>query len=85
MRQTLMTKDDVYEKLKEIFVRDFDIEESLIAPDASLDEDLNLDSIDATDMIVKLKPYLKASLEPETFKTVKTVQNVIDVIAPIWK
>lgn len=80
-----MTKDTVYEKLKEVLVNDFDIDEGLISPEALLDEDLNLDSIDSTEMIVKLKPFLNASIEPEAFKSVKTVQNVVDIITPIWK
>ena len=78
-----MTKNEIFSKLKEILINDFDIEESLITSEAFLDEDLNLDSIDSTELIVKVRPFLKSKLEPEAFKSVKTVQNVVDILEPL--
>ena len=40
-----MTKDEVYTKLKEILVNEFDIEEADITPEANIVTDLDLDSI----------------------------------------
>ncbi|MBR1722078.1 MAG: acyl carrier protein [Treponema sp.] len=80
-----MTKDELYTKLKEILINDFDIEESLITPEASIEEDLELDSIDSVDMIVKVKPLLNDKIEPEAFKSVKTVQDVVDILEPLTK
>ncbi len=80
-----MTKDELYTKLKEILVNDFDIDEALITPEASIEEDLELDSIDSVDMIVKVKPLLNAKIEPEAFKSVKTVQDVVDILEPLTK
>ena len=80
-----MTKDALYSQLKEILVNDFDIEESLITLDASLEQDLELDSIDSVEMIVKVKPFLNAPIEPEAFKSVRTVQDVLDLLAPLTK
>ena len=80
-----MTKDELYSKLKEILINDFDIEESLITPEASIEEDLELDSIDSVEMIVKVKPLLNAAIEPEAFKSVKTVQDVVDILEPLTK
>ena len=68
-----MTKDEIYSKLKETLVADFDIEESLITPEANIVVDLDLDSIDAVELIVKMKPYLNEKIEPEVFKSVQTV------------
>ncbi len=78
-----MTKDELYAKVKEILVNDFDIEENLITPDALIADDLDLDSIDSVEMIVKMKPLLKDKVEPEAFKSVKTVQDVINVLEPL--
>lgn len=80
-----MTKDELYTKLKEILVNDFDIDEALITPEASIEEDLELDSIDSVDMIVKVKPLLNDKIEPEAFKSVKTVQDVVDILEPLTK
>lgn len=81
----IMTKDELYTKLKEILINDFDIEEDLIKPEALIQEDLELDSIDSVDMIVKVKPLLNGKIEPEAFKSVKTVQDVVDILEPLTK
>ncbi|MBR1403686.1 MAG: acyl carrier protein [Treponema sp.] len=80
-----MTKDDVFAKLKEILVTEFDIDAADITPDATIADDLDLDSIDAVELIVKMKPYLTAKIEPEIFKSVRTVQNVVDILEPLTK
>ncbi|MBQ4378756.1 MAG: acyl carrier protein [Treponema sp.] len=78
-----MTKDELFTKLKEILVDEFDIDESLITPDALIQEDLELDSIDSVDMIVKVKPLLNAAIPPDAFKSVKTVRDVVDILEPL--
>lgn len=80
-----MTKDEVYTKLKEVLINDFDIEESDITPEANIVTDLDLDSIDAVEMIVKMKPYLNGKIEPDVFKNVKNIGDVVDVLVPLTK
>ena len=80
-----MTKDEIYSKLKETLVNDFDIDEADILPDANIITDLDLDSIDAVELIVKMKPFLNGKIEPEDFKSVRTVQDVVDILAPLTK
>ena len=80
-----MTKDEIYSKLKETLINDFDIEEALIKPEANIVVDLDLDSIDAVELIVKMKPYLNDKIEPEIFKSVKTVQDVVNILEPLTK
>ena len=80
-----MTKDEIYAKLKETLVNDFDIEEADIKPEANIVTDLDLDSIDAVELIVKMKPYIDGKIEPELFKSVKTVQDVVNILEPLTK
>jgi len=75
-----MTKDDVYQKLIKVLSRNFEIDEEDIKPESKLFEDLGLDSIDAVDLIVKMKEYTKKKIEPDAFKSVRTVQDVVDVL-----
>ena len=82
----VLTSDEqkIYDAIKEILVRDFEIEESRIRLDARLYEDFDIDSIDAVDMIVQLKPHLgNRRLSPEAFKQVRTLGDVITVIARV--
>ena len=75
-----MTKDTVFEQLKEILSSEFELEPASITPQAKLYEDLELDSIDAVDLIVKMKERIPGKMDPELFKTVRTVQDLVDVL-----
>jgi acyl carrier protein len=75
-----MDKQVIFEKIKAALIEDFDLEEERIVPEAKLYEDLELDSIDAVDLIVKLKSFLPRNIDPEAFKKMRTLQNVVDGI-----
>lgn len=75
-----MDKQAIFDKLKAALIEDFEMDEAKVTPEARLYEDLELDSIDAFDLIVKLKSLLPTNIDPEVFKTVRTVQDVVDAI-----
>lgn len=75
-----MDKQAIFNKLKAALIEDFEMDEAKVTPEARLYEDLELDSIDAVDLIVKLKSLLPTNIDPEVFKTVRTVQDVVDAI-----
>ena len=75
-----MEKQAIFDKLKAALIEDFEMDEAKVTPEARLYEDLELDSIDAVDLIVKLKSLLPTNIDPEVFKTVRTVQDVVDAI-----
>ena len=80
-----MSKDEIFSKVKGILVSEFEIDEGDITADAKLGDDLDLDSIDAIDLIVKMKEYMpadKGNVDPSIFKTVKTIQDVVDALVP---
>jgi acyl carrier protein len=78
-----MTRDDIFEKLKEILVRDFEVNGDLIKPEALLFADLELDSIDAVDLVVKMKPFISGKIDPGLFKNSRKIQDVVDILAPL--
>ena len=53
-----MDKQELYGKIREALINDFEMEPEKVVPEAKLYEDLNLDSIDAVDLIVKFKQYI---------------------------
>jgi len=75
-----MNKEELYLHIVGIMRDTFAIEPEKITLESKLGEDLDIDSIDAVDLIVQLKPLLGSSLKPEAFKAVRTVQDVIDVV-----
>ena len=75
-----MTKDDIFTQLREILSSEFEIEPSLIVPEAKLYEELDLDSIDAVDLVVKMKEKIPGKIDPALFKTARTVQDLVDLL-----
>lgn len=75
-----MTKELLMQKCVEILHETFDIDPARIKPEARLYEDLDIDSIDAVDLIVRMKPMIGKRLQPEAFKAVRTVQDVVDAL-----
>ncbi|MDZ5459475.1 acyl carrier protein [Azohydromonas lata] len=75
-----MTKDHILARIVEILQQTFEIEAERITPQARLYEDLDIDSIDAVDLIVQLKPLVNRRITPEAFKSVRTVQDVVDAL-----
>lgn len=74
------SKEDIYSKLSEIMVELFEVEESAIEPNANLYEELGIDSIDAVDLVVKLKEITGKRIQPEDFKSARTIQDVVDAV-----
>ncbi|MDR2432982.1 MAG: phosphopantetheine-binding protein [Treponema sp.] len=78
-----MTKDDIFLKLKEVLTEEFEIDSDTIKPESQLYADLDLDSIDAVDMIVRMKEFTQEKIDPVLFKNVRTVQDVVDMLYPL--
>lgn len=79
----MTTKDKVFEMLRTILIEDFEIESDDITSDANLYEDLDLDSIDAVDLVVKLREQTGKKIEPQDFKLVRTVDDVLEAVAKL--
>lgn len=70
-------------KLTSILSEYFEIAADEITPDANLYEDLDLDSIDAIDLVVKLQGFVGQKIEPDDFKAARTVDDVINILADL--
>ena len=70
----------VYGMVRRIFVEMFEIDESLVTMDANLYEDLDIDSIDAVDLIVRLKDETDLRMSPEQYKEIRTVGDVVNTL-----
>ena len=47
---------------------------------ANLSEDLDIDSIDAVDLMVRLRDITGKRINPEDFKNAHTIQDVVDTV-----
>jgi len=73
-------RDDILQVIKQIMLEMFEIEEELVTLDARLSEDLDFDSIDAVDMIVKLKEITGKAVKAEDFKNARTINDVVEAV-----
>ncbi|MDN5510987.1 acyl carrier protein [Acinetobacter sp. ANC 4169] len=76
----MLTQEQVLEKLREWMEDLFEITPEDVQLDANLATDLDVDSIDAIDLVVKIKELTGKQVNPEDFKSVRTVQDVVTVI-----
>ena len=76
-----MTRDEIFERIAEILADSFELDRAEIKPESTLYEDLDLDSIDAIDLSVRLEEKTGLSFKEEDLKSIRTLQDVVDFIA----
>ena len=76
----MKNRDDILQLIRDIMQEMFEIEADEVTLEANLYEDLDFDSIDAVDMIVKLKEMTGKALKPEDFKNARTISDVVEAV-----
>jgi acyl carrier protein len=74
------SKDVILEKLKGMLNELFEIDPEDVTLESKLFEDLDLDSIDAVDLVAHLQSMTKRKLNIEEFKSVRSVSDLVNVI-----
>jgi acyl carrier protein len=77
----MMTKEELIEKINDIFEDFFEIEKKLLTPEAHLFEELGLDSLDIVDLVVIFQEAFGVNLrEDERLKDIRTLGDVYDFL-----
>lgn len=76
----MATQEEVYDKIKEVLVEEFEVESNMISPDANLFTDLELDSLDAIDLMVTLDKELGIEIKTEEMQEMRTIKDVCDFV-----
>ena len=74
------TKEEIFNKLCEILSEEFEIDKASLNGDANLFTDLDMDSIDAVDLAVRLQQFTDKRISPEEFKQIRTINDVVEAI-----
>ena len=77
---SLHTKADVLARVVEVLVRSFDLAPEQVHPAAHLIDDLDLDSIDAIDLVVGLEEETGLDVSEDELKSIRLVQDVVDLV-----
>ena len=76
------TRDEIFNTLRDALVELFEIEPERVTPEANLYTDLEIDSIDAIDLIDHVRRQTGRKLDANDFRTVRTVE---DVVQAMWQ
>jgi acyl carrier protein len=78
---TTMSGDALQAWVIDLLADMFELDKASLTAESNLYEDLDIDSIDAVDLAVKLKQLTGKRLQPEVFKTIRTIGDVVDALA----
>lgn len=82
---SLNTPEEIFQTLREMMCELFELDEDRIQLDTKLYEELEIDSIDAVDLMEKIKRLTGKKVSPDDFKTVRTIRDVVDTIEKLVK
>jgi acyl carrier protein len=74
----MLSREKILEHLTIYLGEMFEVPPEKVVPDARLNEDLDIDSIDAVDLVVRLQQLTRRRFKPEEFRSVRTVSDVVD-------
>ncbi|GAB2701739.1 acyl carrier protein [Aliiglaciecola sp. 3_MG-2023] len=73
-------QEDTFQKVVALFEELFELEPAKVTPESNLYEDLDIDSIDAVDLVVELRKMTGIKIKPEDFKSVRTVNDIVEQV-----
>jgi acyl carrier protein len=75
-----MTRTEIEEKVRAFLIDDLEIDEEKINDEATLKDDLGIDSLDFVDIVVIVERNFGFKIKPEEMKDVKTLHQFYDYI-----
>jgi len=79
MNQPEVSKDEIFNRLRDLLVEGFELRDEQIVPTARLIDDLELDSLDLVDFAVRLEQRVDLEIAEDELKGIKTVQDIVDL------
>jgi acyl carrier protein len=76
----MQTKDEILEQIKASLAELFELDPAQITLAARFNEDLEIDSIDAVDLLDGLRRQTGRKISAEDFRTVRTVGDLVEAV-----
>ena len=76
----MKTREEIFDRIRETLVSEFEIDAAKVVPEARFFEDLDLDSIDAVDLVVRLKNETGLVVKADDFKAIRTLGDLVAVL-----
>ena len=74
------SREEVFERVKDVLTEQLGIEESEITEEASFQEDLDADSLDLVELIMSLEEEFNVKISDEDAERIRTVQDAMDYV-----
>jgi acyl carrier protein len=76
----MKTQAEILALLQQLMSEMFELAPEAIIPEAHLNKDLDIDSIDAVDLMVRLREITGKRIDPEDFKNARSIQDVVNTV-----
>jgi len=76
----VISKPEILARVTQVMVESFELDPAEVSPTADLREDLDLDSIDAIDLVVGLEEEIGLEVSEDELREIKVVQDIVDLI-----
>ncbi|HTF34683.1 MAG TPA: acyl carrier protein [Myxococcota bacterium] len=80
-----MRRGEIFDQIRKILQREFALDEQLVVPDARLQEDLDLDSLDAVVLAIQLEEATGLIVEEDRLKEIRTVKEIADLVEELFE
>ena len=75
-----METNEVFEKVKGLFVEDLGIDESKVTLEAKLEEDLEIDSLGIVEVVMAFEDEFEIEIDDEELADVTTVGQAVNLL-----
>lgn len=82
---TDLNREQIFQQVQDALVELFELDAADIHLETQLYQELDLDSLDAVDLVVHLQRLTGKKIKPEEFKAVRTVEDIVDSVADLLK
>jgi len=74
------SRDEVFERIKEVLAERLSVEETDITEEANFQEDLDADSLDLVEMIMELEDQFGIKIPDEDAQKIQTVGQAVEYV-----